>query len=97
MAKLGSARSDASASEMTSFADAGVVRFRFEHDQARLGIMRGGLVWIEQKSLVSPLHRPRIQVHTLVGPTAGIVRRIDERGARESVGVGWIESHRLLE
>ena len=40
-----------------------VVRFRFVHDQAGLGIMRAGLVRIEQKSLVSPLHRPRIQVH----------------------------------
>ena len=59
--------------------------------------MRGGLVRIEQKSLVSPLHRPRIQVHTLVGPTVTIVLRVDVRGARERVGVCRIESQRLLE
>ena len=59
--------------------------------------MRGGLIWIELKGLISPLHRPRIQVHTLVGPTDGIVCRVDEGGARESVGVGRIESQRLLE
>ena len=74
-----------------------VVRFRFEHDQERFGIMRAGLVRIEQKSLVGPLHRPRIQVHTLVGPTVNIVRRVDVSGARECVSVGGIESLRLLE
>ena len=58
--------------------------------------MRGGLIWIELKGLISPLHRPRIQVHTLVGPTEGIGRRVDESGTRESVGVGWIEIQRLL-
>ena len=42
----------------------GVIRFRCKDDQAGLSIMRGGLVWIEQKSLVSPLHRPRIHMHT---------------------------------
>jgi hypothetical protein len=74
-----------------------VVRFRFEQDQARFGIMRVGLVRIEQKSLVSPLHRPRVQVHTLVAPTESIVRRVDVSGAGESIGVGWVESQRILE
>ena len=50
----------------------GVVRFRFEHDQARLGIMRDGLVRIERKSLVSALHRPCIQIDILVEPAAGM-------------------------
>ena len=59
--------------------------------------MRGGLVRIEQKSLVSPLDRPGIQVRTPVVPAVGKVPRVDESGARESVGVGRIESQRLLE
>ena len=33
-----------------------------------------------------PLHRPRIKVHTLVGPTVDIVLRAGSRGARKSVG-----------
>jgi hypothetical protein len=35
--------------------------------------MRSGLVRIEQKSLINPLHRPRIDVRTLVGSTVSIV------------------------
>jgi hypothetical protein len=60
-------------------------------------MMRAGLVRIERNSLVCPLHRPAIQVRTPVVPTVGIVPRVDESGARESVGVGRIESQRLLE
>ena len=58
--------------------------------------MRSGLARIDKKSLVSPLHRPRIQLCTLVGRTESSLHRVDPSGARERVGIVRIENQRLL-
>src|ERR1700721_1285674 len=73
-----------------------IVRSRLEHDQEGLGKVRSGLARIEKKSLVSPLHRPRIQIRTFAGRPESGLHRVDPSGARERLGVVRIESQRLL-
>ena len=81
---------------MISFADAVSFDLALKHDQEGLGKMRSGLARIEKKSLVSPLHRPRIQIRTFAGRTESSLHRVDPSGARKRVGVVRIESQRLL-
>ena len=42
---------------------------------------------IRKKSLVGPLHRPRVQIRAFVGRTESSLHRVDPGGARESIGV----------